>query len=253
LKKELDSLSYLQTFPDVHRRFVDVGCLEFVERLQVGHHVGVAEAFAKSYDGRNVVVGSLKFIADEGTIATTRGIPRSGETWFKTTLTKNLEFRSYLKEEFQGIVWKKSIHVSYLKEEWKILFKSIQLYITSEGRYDKLMLYHIKLLDHFSGKQSLNLPYFFHKNLTKICKKIKSMPLSIRNTLCHYGLIKLIIMQELKSRDRTWEHFLFWEGFEISSQQSDEKGKKKKKQTTPSSTPRKRRILPPSPTVVTDP
>ena len=115
------------------------------------------------------------------------------------------------------------------------------------------MLYHIKLLDHFSGKHTLNLPYFFHKNLTKICKKIKSMPLSIRNTLCHYGLIKLIIMQELKSRDRTWEHFLFLEGFEISSQQSNEKGKKKKKQTTPSSTPRKRRILPPSPTVVTDP
>lgn len=203
MKKELDSLSYLQTFPNVHRRFADVGCLEFVERLQVGHHVGVTESFAKSYDGCNIVVGSLKFIVDEGTITTAIGIPRSGETWFKTTLTKNLEFRSYLKEEFQGIVWKKSIPVAYLKEEWQILFKGIQLYITSEGRYDKLMLYNIKLLDHFLGKHSLNLPYFFHKNLTKICKKIKSMPLSIRNTMFHYVLIKLIIMQELKSRDRT--------------------------------------------------
>ena len=117
MKKELDSLSYLQSFPDVQKRFADVGCLEFVERLQVGHHTGVAEMFAKSYDGWNTAVGSLKLIVDEGTIATATGIPRSGETWFKTTLTKNLEFRSYLKAEFQGIVWKKSIPVSYLKEE----------------------------------------------------------------------------------------------------------------------------------------
>jgi hypothetical protein len=51
--------------------------------------------------------------------------------------------------------------VSYLDEEWQHLFKGIQLYITSEGRFDKLMMYHFKLMDHFSGKTPINLPYFF--------------------------------------------------------------------------------------------
>ena len=105
------------------------------------------------------------------------------------------------------------------------------------------MLYHIKLLDHFTGKHNLKLPFFFHINLTKICKKIKAMPFSIRNALCHYGLIKLIIMEELKNRDITWQHFIFWEGFETSPQPGNEKGQKGKKQLTPQSTSRKRGLF----------
>ena len=65
------------------------------------------------------------------------------------------------------------------------------------------MLYHFKLLDHFTGKVILNLPFFLHKSLTKICKKIRDEPFNIKNALCHYGLIKMIIMEELKKRDKT--------------------------------------------------
>ena len=90
------------------------------------------------------------------------------------------------------------MRVSYLEEEWQELFKGIQLYITSEGKYDKLMMYHFKLLDHFTGKTPLNLPFFLHKSLTKVCKKIRAQPLSMKSTLCHFGLIKLIILEELK-------------------------------------------------------
>jgi len=133
---------------------------------------------------------------DEAAIASTTSLPRTGQSWFKTTVTKNLDFRSYLKTKFQSITWKKIIHVSYLEDEWQVLFKGIQLYITSGGRYDKLMLYHFKLLDHFTGKVILNLPFFLHKSLTKICKNIIAEPFSIKNALCHYGLIKMIIMEE---------------------------------------------------------
>ena len=74
--------------------------MNFVEKLQEGHHTKIAEIFAKSYDGKNANVGSLSFIVDEGAIAKATGIPRTGESWFKTTVTKNLDFRSYLKAEF---------------------------------------------------------------------------------------------------------------------------------------------------------
>jgi hypothetical protein len=87
--------------------------------------------FAKSYYGKKATVGSLELIVDEADIALATGLPRIGQSWFKTTVTKNLEFRPYLKLEFQGTRWKKSIPISYLEEKWKNLFKAIQLYITS--------------------------------------------------------------------------------------------------------------------------
>jgi hypothetical protein len=134
--------------------------------------------------------------------------------------------------------------VSHLEDEWKDPFKGIQLYITSEGRYDKIMLYHFKILDHFAGKTLLNLPFFFHKSLTKVCKKIRDEPLSMKKTLCHFGLIKLIILEELRQRGRTWQHFLFWEGFETQTQPMNEQKRAGKKKLTPQSSSRKRRTLP---------
>jgi hypothetical protein len=105
------------------------------------------------------------------------------------------------------------------------------------------MLYHFKLLDHFIGKTLLNLPFFLHKSLTKVCKKIRAEPLSMKNTLCHFGLIKLIILEELRQKGRTWKQFLFWEGFETQTQPMNEQWKDGKKKLTPQRSLRKRRTL----------
>jgi hypothetical protein len=80
----------------VQKRFSDAGCMTYVEKLQEGYHQEIAETFAKSYDGNKSTVGSLELIVDEVVIAST-SLPRTGQSWFKTTVTKNLDFRSYLK------------------------------------------------------------------------------------------------------------------------------------------------------------
>jgi hypothetical protein len=198
LRKELDNLSFLHSHPEVQKNFSDAGCMTYVENLQDDYHQAITETFAKSYDGNKSTVGSLELIVDEDAIASATGLPRTGQSWFKTTITKNLDFRSYLKIEFRGITWKKSIPVSYLEDELQDLFKGIQLYVTSEGRYDKLMLYHFRLLDHFRGKVLLNFPFFLHRRLKMVCNRIKVEPFNIKNSLCHYGLIKMIILEELR-------------------------------------------------------
>jgi hypothetical protein len=66
----------------------------------------------------------------------------------------------------------------------------------------------------------------------------------MKSTLCHFGLIKLIILEELKKQGRRWDHFLFWEGFETQTQPTNELGKGSKKQSSPQSSSRKRRTLP---------
>jgi hypothetical protein len=228
----------------VQKHFSDAGCMGYVEKLQNDCHQTTAEAFAKTYDGNKSFVRSLEMIFDEASISIVTSLPRSGQSWFKTTATKNLNFKAYLKEEFRNDAWKKSMPVSHLEDEWQDLFKGIQIYITSEGRYDKLMLYHFKFLDHFIGKTLLNLPFFLHKSLTKVCKKIRDEPLGMNNTLCHFGLIKLIILEDLKLRGRTWQHFLFWEGFETQTQPMNEQKRAGKRQITPQSSSSKRRTLP---------
>jgi hypothetical protein len=108
------------------------------------------------------------------------------------------------------------------------------------------MLYHFRLIDHFTGKAPLNLPFFLHRSLTKVCNKVKAKPHSIKNVLCHFGLIKMIILEELRQKERTWQHFVFWEGFETQTQPKNENKKAGKKQPTPQSISRRRRALPKS-------
>jgi hypothetical protein len=243
LKRELDNLSFLESHPEVQRHFSNTGCMEFAERLQVGSHQATAEAFAKTFDGNKARVGSVEIKVDEAVIAAATGLPRTGQKWFKTTAPKNLDFRVYLKDGYKHKAWRKGMLVSYLAEEWQDLFKGIQLYITSEGRYDKLMMYHFKLMDHFTGKTPINLPYFLYHSLTKVCKRIRAQPLSIKSTLCHLGLIKLILLQELKQQGRSWEHFLFWEGFETQNQTANEQMAGARRQSSPHSNSRRRRAL----------
>jgi len=118
LRKDLDNIQYLQSHPEIHQLFSEAGCLAYVEKLQEGYHQGITEAFAKSYDGDKATVSHLEMQVDEAAIASATVMPRIGQKWFKTTVTKEMEFRPYLKPELQGITWKRDIPTSHLKKEW---------------------------------------------------------------------------------------------------------------------------------------
>ena len=131
---------------------------------------------------------------DEALVAEVTKLPKIGENWFNTTITKNVEFRSYLKPENKNIVWKKNIPTSYLEEKWQHLLKSILVYITYEGRYNRVMIYHFKIMNHFTGRNPLNLPFYLYKILTKIDHQVRGEPTKIAGRLYHHGLIKLIVL-----------------------------------------------------------
>ena len=97
--------------------FKDSGCYRFCEKIQ-GSHQQVVEAFALTFDGSKAVIGREEFRVDEALIAEVTELPRTGESWFKTTITKNVEFRSYLKSEHKNIVWKKGVPTSWLEGKW---------------------------------------------------------------------------------------------------------------------------------------
>jgi hypothetical protein len=98
-------------------------------------------------------------------------------------------------------------------------------------------------MDHFIGNTPLNLPFYFHKSLTKMCNRVQAEPNNIWNALCHFGLIKIIIVEELRKRERTWEHFLFWGGFQLETQPNKGKKRSNKKSQTPQSSLKRRRAI----------
>lgn len=123
-----------------------------------------------------MTIGPLEMQIDEASIVAATGMPGEGQRWFNATITKKLEFKPYLKPKFQDIIWKREIPTSHLEKKWQTLLKAIQLYITCEGRYDRVMLYHFKLMDHFTGKVPLNFPYYFQISLTKMSHKVQVKP-----------------------------------------------------------------------------
>jgi hypothetical protein len=209
LRRELDNIGYWESHPEVCQLFKDVGGYKFCEKLQ-GFHQQVAEAFALNFDGRKAVIGQDEFQVDEALIAEVTELPRTGENWFKTTVTKDIEFRSYLKPEHKCLIWKKDIPISFLEEKWQHLLKAILAYITCEGRHNRVTIFHFKLMNHFIGRSSLNLPYYLHKSLTKMAHQVKEKPNKIEGRLYHHGLIKLLVCELLQRRNRDWGHFLFW-------------------------------------------
>ena len=78
----------------------------------------MAEAFALSFDGSKALIGREEFQVDEAIITELAEFPRTWEKWFKTTITKDVEFRSYLNPEHKNVVWKKSIPSTWLEEKW---------------------------------------------------------------------------------------------------------------------------------------
>jgi hypothetical protein len=212
LRKELEDIGYLESHPEVCQLFKDKGCYEFCKKVQSSHQQ-VAEAFSLSFDGRKAVIGKDEFLVDETLIAEVTELPRTGENRFKTTVTKEVEFRSYLKPEHKCLIWKKDIPMSFLEEKWQHLLKSILVYITCEGRYNRVMIYHFKLMNHFTGRSPLNQTYYLHRSLTKMAHQVKAKPSKVAGRLSHHGLIKLLICELVQRRNKDYGHFLFWNEF----------------------------------------
>ena len=77
-----------------------------------------------------------------------------------------------------------------------------------------------------------------------MAQKFQAKPEKENSRLFHHGLIKLIVMEELRRREKTWDYLIFWGEFE---QDIQPKGKKKptKKSSTPKRSKRKRKALSP--------
>ena len=76
--------------------------LNFLKKFS-GENYGVSMAFAQSFDGQQVRVGSLKFKITEAFISEATGLPMAGEKWFKRKTVRIGDFTKFLKPQYSMV------------------------------------------------------------------------------------------------------------------------------------------------------
>ena len=124
-----------------------------------------------------------------------------------------INFSEFLIPGCEKLDWKNGVHVNRMKPAWRVPLEVIQNYITCDGRYDRVLKCHLKLLMHIHGAVQVNLPFYLFKSLQKIIAKVQIHPQHTARSIYHQGLIKLLVLAQLHKEERTWESLLAKLGF----------------------------------------
>ena len=160
----------------------------------------------------------------EDILAHTIRLPQQGERFFKTKQFEEKAWVPFLCRLRAGSVkWKKGVPRSWLIHPWDEVAYIIQKFLTYEGIFSVIDLYHIKLMHHLRGDYEISIPYFFPQSLYKMAKANKKRTEDTTTILFHCGLIKNILTHELQKQSLTWQKFVLHNEFEEPEEQLDDK------------------------------
>ena len=213
LRTEPESLDITLRNEGVKKVFKDAGCWNFCKKLR-GGHAQVTKEFALNFTGLNSKVAMLEVQVSPEAISAVIEIPRGQEEWFKNFKFDMNPCKEFLKDDYVNEDLSRGVPRNYVKEHYALLLTCIQKYLTCEGRYNKVYSYHFKLLLHFTGKVSIDLPFYLFRSLSKMCDKVQLRKEDSETSLFHHGLIKLLVLDGLQRIDRDWNSFIFMAGFQ---------------------------------------
>ena len=136
-------------FPISTKLMKKAGWFTFCEKLQ-GYHSQVTMSFIKNYKDENVQLESLTVRVNDDSIVEAIDCLAQGEKWFKQQDFQG-DYSEFLMPGFEKLDWKNGIHVSKIKPSWKIPLEMVQNYITCDGRYDRVLKFHLRFLMHPNG------------------------------------------------------------------------------------------------------
>jgi hypothetical protein len=213
VRVEPHDLQLINSDPFFREAFQRVGCLVFCEKMQRGHPE-VAKQFALNFNGKKTKVGTLEFEVSEQSISTATEIPVHGESWFKAMTLNSAFSKEFLKPEYQEDNLSKGVPRNHMLEYFDKMLRVIQRYFTCEGRFNMVYQYHIRLLMHFTGKEPLNLPFYLFRSLGKMSDRVQAKSKQVDTSVFHSGLIKMLVLEELKKTNTDWDAFLVASGFQ---------------------------------------
>jgi hypothetical protein len=169
-----------------------------------------------NFNGTKTKVGMLEFEVSELSISVATEIPNTGEKWFKA-MSLNASFsKEFLKPECQGDNLSKGVPRSHMLQGFDKMLKVIQRYFTCEGIFNMVYQYHIRLLLHFIGKEAMNLPFYLFRSIGKMDDRVQAKSKQVDTSVFHSGLIKMLVMEELRKTNTDWETFLTSSHFQLN-------------------------------------
>jgi hypothetical protein len=198
----------LLLFDNARKDLEDSGWLTFVQRFE-GFNLFVAQQFALTFDGCRAKVGDIQLELNEEFISSATGLAATGQRWFKNSKVDEVPW-PLLFVSRKVTSCDKGMPISMLKPRWHDLLIMVKQFVTCEGRYGLVFLYHLRLLMNFMG-YPLNMPFYFQRSLYKMSKRFKREKAD--SSLFHHGLIRLIVVHHLNLHGDNWQSFLSRNGF----------------------------------------
>lgn len=173
-----------------------------------GYNEGVNLSFSLSFNGSYANIVGLLIPVSEASIVVATVLSQTGAKWFKYHKLREDLRKQFIQEGTPKMNWGIGVRISWLINKWANVAFFIQEYVTCEGRYSFVYLYHIQLLLHLKEGDLINFPYFLWKGLSKMATAIRRRPKNENNRQYHHGLIKLFVSKELQKHVITWEQLL---------------------------------------------
>jgi hypothetical protein len=121
----------------------------------------------------------------------------------------------FLKPEHQADDLAKGVPRNHLIEKFDRILRIIQRYFTCDGRFNTLYQYHIRLMLHFTGKIEMNIPYYLLRSIGKMSDRVQSKSKVVDTSIFHFGLIRMLVSEELGKKYISWEHFVISSHFKV--------------------------------------
>ena len=137
------------------------------------------------------------------------GLPRTGDRWFKNFRLPRKDYDCVFKTEFLAVKGEKGFSKLWVRDEFHNSLMIISKLITCEARFSTYKACHFCLLAHFEFGKLLNFPFYFWKSLSKMASQVRKNLEHPTHSLYHHGLIKMLVLAELKKQDRVWEQFVY--------------------------------------------
>jgi hypothetical protein len=198
----------LLLFDNAREDLENSGWLVFIQRFE-GFNLSVAQQFALTFDGCRAKVGDIQLELNEEFLSSATGLPATGQRWFKNSKVDEVSW-PLLFTSRKIVSCDRGMPVTALKPRWHDLLAIVKQFVTCEGRYGLVFLYHLRLLMNFID-YPLNMPHYLLCSLYKMSKRFKREKAD--SSLFHHCLIKVIIVHHLSLSGDCWQAFLSRNGF----------------------------------------
>jgi hypothetical protein len=159
VRAEPNGCQALLTFDGAYSDLEEFGCLPFIRKFD-GFKIFVARQFALSFDGCRAKLGDVQLEITEQSLSLATSLPVKGQKWSKSYKVNDVPWTLLFRSRTVNSC-NRGLPAKMLKPHWYDLLMIIKQFITCEGRYGFVFLFHLRLLMVFMGFE-LRMPHYLH-------------------------------------------------------------------------------------------